>query len=156
MRRAPLASRLQGLGTTIFAEMSALATATGWTQRRVTARLAALAGSGALRFDIDMAVTALGFQAIAGLWFTVAPADLAAVGARLADHQQLPWAAAITGSANITATALCTDAAALYRYLTTEVAAIAEVRTCEVVPRLSRVKQAMCLVDGGILRGPVT
>ncbi|MFI5937118.1 AsnC family transcriptional regulator [Actinoplanes sp. NPDC051494] len=137
------------------ASFAALAAATGWTQRRVAGRLGALTASGVLRFDIDTAVTALGFRAVAGLWFTVAPADLASVGARLADHQQLPWAAAITGSANIVATALCTDAAALYRYLTTEVAAISEVRTCEVVPRLNRVKQAISLVDGGILRGPV-
>ncbi|MET8151241.1 Lrp/AsnC family transcriptional regulator [Actinoplanes sp. NPDC049668] len=132
-----------------------LAAATGWTQRRVALRLAALTGSRAVRFDIDAAVSLIGFRAVANLWFTVAPADLAAVGARLADHRQLAWAAAITGATNITATALCRDAGELYRYLTTDVAAIPEVRTCETVPIFTRVKHAMSLVDGGVLRGPV-
>ncbi|AGZ44425.1 Lrp/AsnC family transcriptional regulator [Actinoplanes friuliensis] len=137
------------------ASYAALATATGWTQRKVALRLTALTAAGAIRFDIDAAVTLIGFRAVANLWFTVAPSDVAAVGARLADHRQLAWAAAVTGSANITATALCRDAESLYRYLTTEVAAIPEIRTCETIPLQARMKQAMSLVDGGVLRGPV-
>jgi hypothetical protein len=50
---------------------------------------------------------------------------------------------------------LCRDGGELYRYLTTEVAAIAEIRTCETVPVLHRVKQAVSLVDGHVLGGPV-
>ncbi|MET0496604.1 MAG: AsnC family transcriptional regulator [Actinoplanes sp.] len=137
------------------ASYAMLAEATGWTQRKVALRLGALLESGAVYIDIDAAVTLIGFRAVANLWFTVAPADLKAVGARLADHRQLAFAAAVTGTTNIMATALCEDAAALYGYLTTEVAAIPEVRTCETVPLLTRVKQAMSLVDGGVLRGPV-
>ena len=133
----------------------ALAAATGWTQRKVALRLAALTGSGAVWFDIDAAVGLLGFRAVVNLWFSVAPAHLAAVGARLADHRQVVWAAAITGATNIRATALCRDAEELYRYLTTEVATIPEVRTCETVPVLTRVKQAVSLLDGDLLRGPV-
>jgi DNA-binding Lrp family transcriptional regulator len=137
------------------ASYAMLAEATGWTQRKVALRLGALLESGAVYIDIDAAVTLIGFRAVANLWFTVAPADLKAVGARLADHRQLAFAAAVTGTTNIMATALCEDAAALYGYLTTEVAAIPEVRTCETVPLLTRVKQAISLVDGGVLRGPV-
>ncbi|PRY27521.1 Lrp/AsnC family transcriptional regulator [Pseudosporangium ferrugineum] len=138
------------------ASYAALAQATGWTQRRVAHRLSALTASGAIRFDIDASVTRLGFRNVAHLWLTVAPADLAAVGSRLANHRQLAWAAAVTGSAALVANALCRDAAELYRYLTTEVAAIPEIRTCDTVPMLTRVKQAVSLVDNGVLRGPVT
>ena len=134
---------------------AALATVTGWTQRKVALRLAALIAADAVYFDTDVAATLMGFRAAANLWLTVAPADLAAVGARLADHRQFVWAAAVTGSATITATALCRDAEELYRLLTTEVAAIPEIRTCETVPLQSRVKHAVSLVDGGVLGGPV-
>jgi DNA-binding Lrp family transcriptional regulator len=134
------------------ASYAALAEATGWSQRRVALRLGALTAAGWVYFDLDVASLALGFQAVAELYFTVAPADLASVGARLADHPQLAWAGAITGPAAITAIALCPDAASLYRYLTTEVAAIAEVRNCEVQPVLQRYKQAVSLVDGDRLR----
>ena len=137
------------------ASYAALAAATGWTQRKAALRLAALTSSGAVWFDIDAAVGLLGFRAVANLWFSVAPAHLAEVGARLADHRQVAWAAAITGATNIRATALCRDAEELYRYLTTEVAAIPEVRTCETVPVLTRVKQAVSLLDGEVLRGPI-
>ncbi|AGL19471.1 AsnC family transcriptional regulator [Actinoplanes sp. N902-109] len=148
----PLLVTLAHDGRASFAQ---LATATGWTQRRVALRMAALTAAGLLRFDTDIAVMALGFRSVTTLWFTVAPHDLAAVGARLADHQQLAYAAAVTGSANLMANAVFADAGALYRYLTTEVAAIAEVQNCEAVPLLTRVKQAVTLVDGGVLRGPV-
>ncbi|RSM61899.1 AsnC family protein [Actinoplanes sp. ATCC 53533] len=134
---------------------AALATATGWTQRKVALRLSALIAAGAVYFDTEVAATLMGFRAAANLWLTVAPADLAVVGARIADHRQLVWAAAVTGIATIAATALCRDAEELYRYLTTEVAAIPEIRTCETVPVRNRVKHAVSLVDGGVLGGPV-
>ena len=134
---------------------AALATVTGWTQRKVALRLAALIAAEAVYFDTEVAATLMGFRAAANLWITVPPAHLAAVGARLADHRQLAWAAAVTGTATITATALCRDAEELYRYLTTEVAAIGEIRTCETVPVQSRVKHAVSLVEGGVLGGPV-
>lgn len=137
------------------ASFAALAEATGWTQRRAALRLSALTAAGLLRFDVDIAGVALGLRSVTTLWFTVAPADLASVGSQLADHRQLAWAAAITGSANLVASALFADAGALYHYLTTEVAAITEVQHCEAVPQLTRVKQAVSLVDRGFLRGPV-
>ena len=146
---------LAALATDGRAGYAALATATGWTQRKVALRLAALTASGAVYFDTEVAATRMGFRSAATLWITVAPAHLAAVGARLADHRQLAWAAAVTGTATITATALCRDAEELYRYLTTEVAAISEIQTCETVPVQSRIKHAVSLVDGGVLSGPV-
>ncbi|WP_067502686.1 Lrp/AsnC family transcriptional regulator [Actinoplanes sp. TFC3] len=146
---------LTALGHDGRASFAALAEATGWTQRRAALRLTALTAAGLIRFDIDIAGVALGLRSVTTLWFTVAPADLASVGAQLADHRQLAWAAAVTGSANLVASALFTDAGALYRYLTTEVAAITEVQHCEAMPQLTRVKQAVSLVDRGLLRSPV-
>ena len=146
---------LVALGHDGRASYAALAEATGWTQRRVALRLQSLAEAGHIRFDLDTATTALGFREVAYLWFTVAPADLASVGARLADHRPLAWASAVTGAASLVAIALCPDAAALYRYLTSEVAAIREVRTCETVPLFTRVKLAVSLMENGLLRGPV-
>ncbi|MCO8277958.1 AsnC family transcriptional regulator [Actinoplanes sp. TRM 88003] len=137
------------------ASYAALAEATGWTQRKVTLRLQTLAGAGLVRFDLDTATAALGFREVAYLWFTVAPTDLATVGARLADHRRLAWASAVTGAASLVAIALCPDATALYHYLTTDVAAIREVRTCETVPLVTRVKLAVSLLENGVLRGPV-
>ncbi|MFI7547793.1 Lrp/AsnC family transcriptional regulator [Actinoplanes sp. NPDC049599] len=146
---------LRALATDGRTGYAALAAVTGWTQRRVALRLGALIEAEAVYFDTEVAATLMGFRAAASLWITVAPADLAAVGARLADHRQLAWAAAVTGTATITAAALCRDAQELYRYLTTEVAAIPEIRTCETVPVQSRVKHAVSIVDGGVLGGPV-
>jgi DNA-binding Lrp family transcriptional regulator len=136
------------------ASYAALAAVTGWSQRQVAQRIAALSASGALYFDIDAAAAPIGFRAVASLWFTVAPAHLASVGAQLADHPELAFAGAFTGTANLMASAVCRDAEALYRYLTTKVAAIEEVRTLETVPLLTRVKQAHFLVENGLLRDP--
>jgi DNA-binding Lrp family transcriptional regulator len=136
------------------ASYAALAVVTGWSQRQVAQRIAALSTGGALYFDIDAAAAAIGFRSVATLWFTVAPSHLASVGARLADHPELAFAAAYTGTANLMASAVCRDAEALYRYLTTKVAAIEEVRTLETVPLLTRVKQAHFLVENGLLRDP--
>ncbi|GGL19880.1 Lrp/AsnC family transcriptional regulator [Mangrovihabitans endophyticus] len=148
---APLLEALARDGRASFA---ALAAATGWSQRQVAGRVEALTAGGALWFDVDTAVASMGFRTMAYLWFTVAPAHLASVGARLADHRTIVWAAAVTGSGNIMAAALCRDAPSLYRYLTTDVAGIDEVRTLETVPVLTRVKQARFLVENGLLKDP--
>jgi DNA-binding Lrp family transcriptional regulator len=136
------------------ASYAALAAATGWTQRQAAQRLATLTASGAIHLDVDAAIDAIGFRTVASLWFTVAPTHLESVGARLADHAELAFAGAVTGSANLMASAVCRDAQALYRYVTTKVAAIPEVRTLEIVPLLTRVKQAHFLVENGLLRDP--
>jgi DNA-binding Lrp family transcriptional regulator len=137
------------------ASYAALAAATGWSQRQVATRVSALSASGALFFDVDSATTAIGYRAIATLWFTVAPAHLVAVGSQLADHQELAFAGAVTGLANLMASAVCRDAEALYQYLTTRVGAIEEVRAVETIPLMTRFKQAYFRVDNGLLRDPL-
>jgi DNA-binding Lrp family transcriptional regulator len=136
------------------ASWATLAEASGLTQRQAATRVAELVASGAVFFHLDVAQQVIGLRSVATLWFTVAPADLASVGARLADHLELAFAGAMTGQTNIMASALCTDPAELYRYITTKVAAIEGVRTVETVPQLTRVKQAFFLVENGRLRDP--
>jgi DNA-binding Lrp family transcriptional regulator len=136
------------------ASWATLAEASGLTQRQAATRIAELLTSGAVFLHLDVAHQVIGLRSVANLWFTVSPANLAAVGARLADHLELAFAAAMTGRTNIMASALCADPAELYRYITTKVAAIEGVHTVETVPQLTRVKQAFFLVENGRLRDP--
>ena len=136
------------------ASWAALAAATGWSQRQVAHRVGELVGSGAIFFHLDVADVLIGMNSAANLWFTVAPAHLASVGARLADHAELAFVAAVTGSANLMAAARTPDARELYRYLTTKVAAIEGIQNVEIVPTLTRVKQSHSLMVGGLVREP--
>jgi DNA-binding Lrp family transcriptional regulator len=136
------------------ASWATLAEASGLTQRQAANRVAELVESAAIFFHLDVAHELIGLHSVATLWFTVAPADLAAVGARLADHLELAFAGATTGQSNIMASALCANPAELYRYITTKVAAIEGVRTVETVPQLTRVKQAFFLLENGRIRDP--
>jgi DNA-binding Lrp family transcriptional regulator len=136
------------------ASWATLAAATGWSQRQVAHRVGELVGSGAIFFHLDVADVLIGMNSAANLWFTVAPAHLASVGARLADHAELAFVAAVTGSANLMAAARTPDARELYRYLTTKVAAIEGIQNVEIVPTLTRVKQSHSLMVGGLVREP--
>jgi DNA-binding Lrp family transcriptional regulator len=136
------------------ANWATLAEASGLTQRQAANRVAELVMSGALFYHLDVAHEVIGLRSVATLWFTVSPADLASVGARLADHLELAFAGAMTGQTNIMASALCADPAELYRYITTKVAAIEGVRTLETVPQLTRVKQAFFRLENGRILDP--
>jgi DNA-binding Lrp family transcriptional regulator len=148
---APLLAALALDGRTSYA---ALAKEAGWTEGRVIRRVEALREAGILYFDVDLASTALGFKAPAYLWLIVEPARLAAVGEEVARHAEVPFAAAITGSANLVASILCRDSEALYEYVTTKISATAGVRQLEISPVLSRIKQAGSLMDGLRLATP--
>jgi len=121
----------------------------------VIRRVEALREAGILYFDVDLASTALGFKAPAYLWLIVEPARLAAVGEEISRHGEVPFAAAITGSANLVASIVCRDSEALYEYVTTKISAAAGVRQLEISPVLSRIKQAGSLMDGQRLAIPV-
>jgi DNA-binding Lrp family transcriptional regulator len=147
----PLLTELAGDGRCSYA---ALAAATGWSQGRATRRLAALRRAGILYFDLDLAMPLLGFPTSAYLWLTVEPASLVAVGTELARHDEVPFAAAVTGAANLVATITCRTTEALYQYVTTKIAATAGVRQLEVSPVLRRVKQAGSRTIGHRLAPP--
>jgi DNA-binding Lrp family transcriptional regulator len=130
------------------ASYAALAAATGWTEGRVTRRVDALRGAGLLYFDLDLATQLMGFATAAFLWLTVEPARLAEVGETLAGQEEVAFAAAVTGTANLVASLLCRNSEALYQYVTTKIGAVPGVRQMEISPTLRRVKQAGALSDG--------
>jgi DNA-binding Lrp family transcriptional regulator len=127
-------------GRTSAAELAA---AVGWSQTTVRRRLSELRASGALYYDLDFvegspgsvgSVGSLRRELRAGLWLEVEPARLAEVGAALAEHQEVAFACATTGTANIYAAVNCYGPGALYRYLTGPVAALPGIRRTETAP----------------------
>ncbi|MBF6044587.1 AsnC family transcriptional regulator [Streptomyces sp. NRRL B-1677] len=128
-----------------------LAAAAGRSESTVRRRIEYLRGSGALSFDVEVHSVHLGFGIEAGISATVAPSELAAVGRALAGHPQVPFAAAVTGSANLAATVLCRDQRDLYRYMTEGIGALTAVHRLEVLPVLRQVKRAGLLSDGSRL-----
>jgi DNA-binding Lrp family transcriptional regulator len=130
------------------ASYQTLASASGTSVGRVTRRVDTLLRAGVVYFDVDVATGPLGYAATAYLWLTVEPASLAAVGEQIADHPEVPFAAAVSGSANLVATVVCRDTEELYRYVTTRVSAAAGVRQLEISPMLRRIKQAGTWMEG--------
>lgn len=123
-----------------------LAAATGWSESTVRRRLEHLLATGAVYCDVDVDATILGYRAQAILWLTVAPAKLAAVGAALAEHPEIAWAAATTGTTNLAASAVCHDMDALYEYLTGHVGNLEGVQQVETAPVIRVIKRAGAVV----------
>jgi DNA-binding Lrp family transcriptional regulator len=147
----PLLAALALDGRMSFATLAQQA---GWTEGRVIRRVEALREAGILYFDVDLAIGLMGFRATAYLWLIVEPARLASVGEEMSRHGEVPFAAAITGSANLITSVVCRDSEALYEYVTTKISGAAGVRQLEISPVLSRVKQAGALMDGLHLATP--
>ena len=146
---------LEALARDGRAGYAALAAQIGWPQRQVARRVAELVSAGSLYFDVDVAVALVGFHSMANLWLTVEPARLQEAGQAMADHAQVPFVAAVTGSQNLQATVLCPDAEGLYRYVTTTMAAVEGVRQMEISPVHTPIKQAGSLVENGRLTDPL-
>jgi DNA-binding Lrp family transcriptional regulator len=136
------------------APYSQLADRTGWSVARVRRRLAALEASGALVYDVDMLPERLGYHLSAMLWLTVAPGRTHRVGEQIAAHDEIAFAAAISGPKNILAVAICRDAGDLYRYLTDRLGALDEILTYEVSIRTQRLKQHGSVIAHGRLINP--
>ena len=137
------------------ASYAALAAGAGDSEARVARRVDALLAGGALIVDLEVASALLGFPLAAWLWLTVPPAELDGVGRAIIGHPEVPFAAAISGPANLAAWVVARDTADLYRYLTERIGAIAAVHAVEVAPILRRFKQAGTLMDGLRLPEPV-
>ena len=133
---------------------AALAAATGWSEGRAARRVETLHRHGAIYFDLDIATRMLGFSITAYLWLTVEPARLGDLGQQLAEHPEVPFCAAVTGTSNLLASVVCRDIDALYQYVSTRVGALHGVRQVEVSPELMRLKQAGSLLDGPRLADP--
>ncbi|WP_328395756.1 Lrp/AsnC family transcriptional regulator [Nocardia sp. NBC_00416] len=131
-----------------------LARATGSTAGRVTRRIEALVRSGVAYFDIDIAPAASGHRTTTTLWMTVEPRHLRQVGHALADHPNVPFAAAISGSANLTANLTTSGLGAVYRFVTTTLAEAPGITGYELVPLTRQTKYAGAQVLGDRLAPP--
>lgn len=123
-----------------------LAAATGWSESTVRRRLDELLRTGAVYLDVDVDNDLFGANEHARLWMSVAPAKLAAAGAALADHPEIPFVCAMTGTANLVASVVCADAEELYAYLTTRIGALDGVQHVESTPVIRVVKREGALL----------
>lgn len=109
----------------------------------VRRRLRALRAGGVLQLDVDADFDLLEVPVRTLLRLNVDVTMTRAVGRALAEHDEVAFAAATTGSANIFATVLTRDIAALYHYLTAKIAAVPGVGAVETTPVLRHVKSAV-------------
>jgi len=128
------------LGQDGRAPLGELAAATGWSQSTVRRRMAELRASGALYFNMEYELRMFRLEARVLLWLSVAPSELAATGAALAEHPEVAYACATTGQSNLHAVVMCPDMHALYTYLTTRIASLPAVRQLETTPIMRTVK----------------
>ena len=124
------------------ASYTELAHATHWHESTVRRRVEELRAAGVLYLDVDIEETVFGIYTRAHLWMSVAPARLAAVGSALAQHPEVPFVAATTGTSNLVSSVLFPDDQALYRYLTERIASLDGVNAVEVAPIIRTVKRA--------------
>jgi DNA-binding Lrp family transcriptional regulator len=118
-----------------------LAKAAHTSESTVRRRLEHLLASGAVTIQVEVDEAILGFSVQANLWLNVAPAELAAVGATLANHPEVPFVAATTGPTNLMASVVCRDTHQLYRYLTERIGALPAIRQVETAPRIRTLKR---------------
>ncbi|ROO83801.1 DNA-binding Lrp family transcriptional regulator [Actinocorallia herbida] len=130
------------LGLDARASHADLAAATGWSESTVRRRLDHLEATGVLFTDLEIDIALLGLRTCAWLWLDVHPADLERVGAELAGHPEIVFAAATTGPTNLTASVCCRDPRSLYRYLNDRVGPLPGVRRSETVLISRTVKQS--------------
>jgi len=131
-----------------------LAEHTGWSAARVKRRMAALEASGILAFDVDVLPERLGFYVSAMLWLTTPPRHLAAVAEKLAAHEEVASAVAVSGRNNLLVVVICRDAADLYRYVSERLAGINHIQSYDMSIRTQRLKQAASLIAHGRLIHP--
>ncbi|MEE4544379.1 Lrp/AsnC family transcriptional regulator [Streptomyces sp. V4-01] len=125
---------LDVLGAEGRAPVAELADATGWSQTTVRRRMSELRASGALYYDLALDGDQLTPALRTALWLEVEPAHLAEVGEALAGHEEVAFAAATTGAANVYAAVNCRNPGALYRYLTGPVAKLPGIHRTETAP----------------------
>jgi DNA-binding Lrp family transcriptional regulator len=134
----PLLAELGRDGRTSHA---ALAAAIHWHESTVRRRIEELCRSGLLHFEVDLDARGLGMNVSAVLWLKVEPSRLDAVGQALAEHPEVPFAAATTGPSNVVVTALFRDTQHLYEYLTGPLASLPGVRSVETAPIIRTLKR---------------
>jgi DNA-binding Lrp family transcriptional regulator len=119
-----------------------LASVTGWSPTTVRRRMTELREHGVLYLDLDVDGMMFSLATRTLLWLSVAPSALQQTGEALAAHPEIAFAAATTGPTNLCASVVCADQRELYRYLTTQVAALPAITHIETAPVIRSVKQA--------------
>jgi DNA-binding Lrp family transcriptional regulator len=122
------------------APLTELAAAVGRSQATVARRIAELRACGAIFFDVEVDNRLFGVTTQALLWMSVAPARLDETAIALAEHPELAFVVATTGTSNLVAQAMCPDTAALHHYLTRRLGTFDAIRTMETTPILTTVK----------------
>jgi len=120
---------------------AALAAAIHWHESTVRRRIAELRRAGLLYFEVDLDNRVFGLNTAAMLWLSVEPARLDQVGAAMAAHPEIPFAAATTGPTNLLASAAFRDTGHLYAYLTGELAALPGVSSVQTAPIIRTLKR---------------
>ncbi|MFD7157134.1 Lrp/AsnC family transcriptional regulator [Kribbella sp. NPDC059898] len=141
---------LEGLDRRIFEELrddgrasiEQLANACGVSGPTVRRRLLALVSGGVISFDVDAEPGLLGLPARAIMRLAVTPNRLDATGRALAEHTEVAFVAATTGSTSLYAAIGSHSPDGLYRYLTTEIAGQSGVTQVTLTPVLRTVKAA--------------
>ena len=123
------------------ASTAALAAAIHWHESTVRRRIDELRRSGLLFFELDIDNRFLGLNEHALLWLSVEPARLEEAGKALAEHPEIPFAAATTGPTNLVASAVFRDTRHLYEYLTGELAALPGVSSVQTAPIIATFKR---------------
>jgi DNA-binding Lrp family transcriptional regulator len=123
------------------ASHAALAAAIHWHESTVRRRIEELRRSRLLHFEVDVDSRGLGMNVSALLWLKVEPSRLDSVGRALAEHPEVPFAAATTGPANVVVTALFRDTRHLYEYLTGPLASLPGVSSVETAPIIRTLKR---------------
>ncbi|WP_405058128.1 AsnC family transcriptional regulator [Kribbella sp. NBC_01505] len=108
----------------------------------VRRRLRSLLHTGAISFDVDADPMLLDLPARAMLRLAVTPSELDAAGRALADHAEVAFVAATTGSTSLFAAIGSDSLAGLYRYLTTDIASLSGVTAVNLAPTLRTIKAA--------------
>lgn len=135
------------------AGVAQLAEATGASTSTVRRRLENLRCSGVLRFDVDVDPLVQQLTMRTLLYAQVSPAELDHAGAQIAEHEEVGFAAATTGTGNLFASVSTSALTALYEYLTARIGALPGLRSSSTTPVVRTVKAAITRYDAR-LRGP--
>ncbi|MGW8329926.1 Lrp/AsnC family transcriptional regulator [Streptomyces sp. NPDC055897] len=121
--------------------LSELARTLGRSPAGITRRLEHLRSTGALHLAVDYAPAYLGFNVLVRFWLHVAPGQLGTVGTALANHPEIPFVAATTGTSHMVATGMFRDTHELYQYLDHRIGTLPGVTSIETAPILREVKR---------------
>lgn len=134
----PLTDALVADGRATFGDLGQRSGTSAVTARR---RLEVLLRHQHFRLASEVDLALLGVHAEALLWITTTPGGIEATGQAIADHPQVRFTAATTGSANLLAAVSATDLSALYAFLTGTLGALPQITGVEVRPILAAVKR---------------